>query len=397
MRSFWEMWESLRTIGGEPDGGTPRLAFSEADIRGRRYVLQCMEEAGLAAFIDGIGNVVGRRGSAPYVLAGSHTDTVPRGGDYDGIVGALAAIHLANTWPDHGRHGLIAVDWSSEESSRFGISTVGSRGALGELPFGAFDTHDAKGISLREAASHAFGYPDTAIWQMPVDEIAASIELHIEQGRELFDAGFPIGIVSGIAAPQRWTVTLSGKPDHTGSAAMSNRQDALCGAAELVLQVEATSRRLENVGLRTTVSRLVTHPGVSNIVPHHVELLIDVRVQSEKLCTGYERELDSQILRLSSERRLNGTRSIISKENPSELSKDLIESIRQAIVENNLPYKTMTSWPSHDSLVLSRHLPAGMIFVRNVSGVSHSPHEFCTRDDVNLGLAVFETTLRQFH
>ncbi len=397
MPSFWEMWETLSTIGCDVDGGTTRLAFSEADVKGRQYILHCMEQVGLASFIDGIGNVVGRFGGPPYVVIGSHTDTVPQGGNYDGIIGVLAGIHIAATWPRSARHGLIVVDWSSEESSRFGISTIGSRASLGELPSDTWLAHDSTATTLQAAAHAAFGYPDVAIWSVPTADVKASVELHIEQGRELADAKYPVASVLGIAAPQRWSVALSGKPDHTGSAAMGNRQDALCGAAEVVLMVEQTSRQMEVSGLRSTVSRLVTRPGVSNIVPHQVDLLIDVRAQSESLLRGYETALDEKLIQLHRERGLTGSRQIISAEGPSELSRDVVELIRQTIHSLGLPYRSMTSWPSHDSLVLSRHLPAGMIFVRNVSGVSHSPKEFCTRDDVDMGLQVLNTALRPFH
>lgn len=396
MPSFWDMWETLRAFGCDADGGTSRLAFSDADVKSRHYILQCMEEAHLTARIDGVGNVVGLRGSPPFVLVGSHTDTVPQGGNYDGIVGALAAIDVACRWTDTARHGLIVVDWSSEESSRFGISTIGSRAALGELVDTSWETSDRDGITLKKAAHQAYGYPKTRIWQVPTRDIRAAIELHIEQGHELLDARQSVAVVSGIAAPQRWAVALSGKPDHTGSAAMNSRHDALCGAAELVLMVEATSRQLEHQGLRTTVSRMVTHPGVSNIVPYQVELLIDVRAQSEVLRSAYERALEERLDQLRHTRGLKSIRTVISLEEPSELSRDVMDMIRQAAKTLGITCDPIISWPSHDSLALARHLPAGMIFVRNVSGVSHQSDEFCDAEDINLGIQLFEAALAHY-
>lgn len=397
MPKFWDMWESLSRIGLDPAGGTSRLAFSPSDANGRQRVQQWMTEAGLSAFVDGIGNVVGRRGKPPYLLVGSHTDTVPRGGNFDGIVGALAGIHLAQNWPVSARHGLLVVDWSCEESSRFGISTAGSRAAFGELSQDAWVTPDQDGTTLEVAAKRTYGLGEVPVWPAGDEEIAASLELHIEQGRELLEADVPIGVVHGIAAPQRWRVTLSGKPDHTGSAAMKSRTDALCAAAEVVLFVEHASRSLEEMGLRSTVARLAASPGVSNIVPHEADLLIDVRAQSETLRARYSAELTEKLSDITARRGVTAARSVVSDEEPSELAKDLIDTIQQAVDHWGLGNIRLTSWPSHDSLVISRHVPAGMIFVRNLSGVSHTPQEHCSHEDVDSGLRVLEAAAARFY
>lgn len=388
MEWFWTWWQRGRHYGYEPESGTTRLAFSPEDVGWRRELAKTWEEMGLEVTIDGIGNVVGRLGDPPYVLVGSHTDTVPHAGDFDGVLGVLAGMVVARRW-DGTRGGLLLVDWSCEESSRFGVGTVGSRAAVGDLTEDHLSAIDAHGTSLREAATDAFGYGSRPLFKIGQENIRAALELHIEQGKELVQLNVPVAVVSAIAAPQRWRLDLVGEANHSGSTAMADRRDALALAAAVVRYVEELSREWEVRGLRSTVANLEVKPGVANVVPAQARLLIDVRAQSGTVLSNYRDALHAFVDSESRKRRIGCTWTSVSEEQPGELDAQVRERIACVMKDLGFEAAAVPSWPSHDSLPLSRVVPAGMVFVRNMSGVSHHPGELPSAKDIAVGLQVF--------
>ena len=223
--------------------GVNRLAFTDADWEGRQYIIDCMNDAGLDVEIDGFGNVIGYKVGTnpdlPVVMVGSHTDSVPNGGNYDGVVGVLSAIEAVRSMIDDGfehEHTIAVVDFMCEESSRFGAATLGSKAMRGKLTLN--DLHrlvDTQGISLYDSLKERKLHPD-AIESMAYNRpVKAFIEMHIEQGKVLEHEQKQIGIVSGIAAPERFYVTIRGNADHSGATPMNLRHDALCGASKIIL------------------------------------------------------------------------------------------------------------------------------------------------------------------
>ncbi len=389
---FWTWWNQLKAYGSNSDGSLSRLAFSASDVASRRWLQQLWHQMGAESTIDSLGNVIGVTGKPPYVLISSHTDSVPHGGHYDGIIGVLGATWVLQQWSSQWG-GLMVVDWSSEESSRFGISTLGSRMACGQRSMN-WSRKDNQGITLGDAVQEAFG-PSRDVWQLPADQIAASLELHIEQGGVLADAQRPLAVVTAIAAPQRWTLTLKGEANHSGSTLMAHRQDALAAAAHLIGAIEAESRRLEPAGLHATVTDLHVMPGSANVIAGEAQLLVDIRAQSAQVLDGLTDNFPRWASQLATARGVALDAVPISQEQPGQLDERVQAKIAQQIAAGGIRECAVVSWPSHDSLPLSRQVPAGMIFVRNLSRVSHQPGEHIAAEDIDCGLEVLYRTAQQ--
>ena len=394
---FLSLWQKLQTFQTPDNGpGTTRLAFTDADQMSRRWIQEIWEDIGLSTHIDGVGNVVGTLGTPPYILIGSHTDTVPHGGNYDGILGLLAATAAAHDWLDLDR-GLMVVDWSSEESSRFGISTLGSRLAVGENQTSYWGTQDQSGMTLSEAVHQSYGYPDIPILNLCEYPIKAALELHIEQGTELQEHQCALGIVTAIAAPQRWSVIVDGQANHSAGTAMGRRTDALAAAAQLTLAIEALSTELESSGLRSTMTRLNVLPGAANVVPGQVIGLIDVRAQSQAVLSRYRKALNTTRHRIEEQRHVQIRLAKISGETPGALDPSLREIMQQVLEHRKVRWMHLPSWPSHDSLPLSRHVPSAMLLVRNPSGLSHNSEETLDAEDIQAALTAFYAIVVSVH
>ncbi|MCY0908269.1 MAG: hydantoinase/carbamoylase family amidase [Sulfobacillus thermotolerans] len=390
---FWTWAKTLSGFGQNADGSLSRLAFTVSDVASRRWLQELWVSMHADVHIDGIGNVIGRMGDPPYILLSSHTDSVPYGGHYDGVLGVLAATFVLSQWDVHWG-GLMVVDWSSEESSRFGMSTLGSRSACGEADTLDWHQTDKDGISLQDAAQKAFGYGSVPIWALPVSAIRAALELHIEQGTALAKAHQPLAVVTAIAAPQRWVIALRGQANHSGSTLMADRHDALAAAAWLITRIEAASARWESAGLHATVTAVEVDPGASNVIAGAVRLLLDIRAQSADVLSTFSQAFDKECQEVQTLRGVHIDRRILSQEQPGHLSPEIIEVLAGQLRARGMPPYMTTSWPSHDSLTLCRHVPTGMLFVRNMSGVSHQAGEAIDPQDIELGLGLYYQSVK---
>lgn len=392
---FQRLWRTLHTFNDAPEG-TTRIALTETDRRSRQWLKTLWEDRGLSTTIDGVGNVIGLLGSPPYVLLGSHTDTVPHGGSYDGILGVIAATVVATQWTARDQ-GLMLVDWSCEESSRFGISTLGSRLAVGEYRSTNFQAVDRAGMVLADALRDAYGYPGVPIAEVTCYPIKAALELHMEQGDELAARQAPVAIVTAIAAPQRWQVTVQGEANHSAATAMGRRLDALAALAELTLAIEALSRDFEAQGLRSTVTDITVSPGAANVIAGQATGLIDVRAQSRAVLDRYRQSLDGVCREIATRRGVHLDLSELSGEEPGNLDPAMMTCMEQVLTQHGIAPLRVPSWPSHDSLPLSRHLPVAMLFVRNPTGVSHNARESLNESDIDLALEVFYDVIVAIH
>ena len=386
-----------------PGEGINRLAFTDADWAGRQYIIDRMTDAGLFVEIDDFGNVIGykigKKPDLPAVMVGSHTDSVPNGGNYDGVVGVLSAIEVIRGMTDDGYehdHTIAVVSFMCEESGRFGNATLGSKAMRGELTLQ--DLHhlvDKQGISLYEALKGRNLNPDgieTMAYKRPVKSFT---EIHIEQGKVLEHEQKTIGIVTGIAAPERFYVTIRGNADHSGATPMNLRHDALCGASKIILGIEEIASMQEEPPVVGTVGVVEVTPGAMNVIPGAVKLGVDIRSIS-KVARNSVVTLVKEFIDITAEKRgLSYTIETIAQDHPVEMHPAMIREIEEAVKSVGIEYMTMPSGAGHDAMHWAEVVPTGMIFIPCRDGISHNPAEFAEMDDIVTGAAVLDKVLRK--
>ena len=386
-----------------PGEGINRLAFTDADWAGRQYIIDRMTDAGLSVEIDDFGNVIGykigKKADLPVVMVGSHTDSVPNGGNYDGVVGVLSAIEVIRGMTDDGYehdHTIAVVSFMCEESGRFGNATLGSKAMRGELTLQ--DLHrlvDKQGISLYEALKGRNLNPDgieTMAYKRPVKSFT---EIHIEQGKVLEHEQKTIGIVTGIAAPERFYVTIRGNADHSGATPMNLRHDALCGASKIILGIEEIASMQEEPPVVGTVGVVEVTPGAMNVIPGAVKLGVDIRSIS-KVARNSVVTLVKEFIDITAEKRgLSYTIETIAQDHPVEMHPAMIREIEEAVKSVGIEYMTMPSGAGHDAMHWAEAVPTGMIFIPCRDGISHNPAEFAEMDDIVTGAEVLDKVLRK--
>lgn len=386
-----------------PGEGINRLAFTDADWAGRQYIIDRMTDAGLSVEIDDFGNVIGykigKKPDLPAVMVGSHTDSVPNGGNYDGVVGVLSAIVVIRSMIDDGYehdHTIAVVSFMCEESGRFGNATLGSKAMRGELTLQ--DLHhlvDKQGISLYEALKGRNLNPDgieTMAYKRPVKSFT---EIHIEQGKVLEHEQKTIGIVTGIAAPERFYVTIRGNADHSGATPMNLRHDALCGASKIILGIEEIASMQEEPPVVGTVGVVEVTPGAMNVIPGAVKLGVDIRSIS-KVARNSVVTLVKEFIDITAEKRgLSYTIETIAQDHPVEMHPAMIREIEEAVKSVGVEYMTIPSGAGHDAMHWAEVVPTGMIFIPCRDGISHNPAEFAEMDDIITGADVLDKVLRK--
>src|SRR5690242_16468555 len=386
---------ALAEFGRNPQGGVSRVAYSDADKQGREYVLGLLRDAKLDVSIDAAGNLIGRRsgsasGLAP-ILIGSHIDSVPEGGNYDGVVGSMGAIEVAQTLAENNvtlRHPLEVVIFQNEEGG-----LIGSRAMDGELTEKELDLVSRSGKTIRDGIKFIGGDP-TRLNEVrrSKGDIAAYLELHIEQGGTLEAEKINIGVVEGIVGINWWDVTVEGFANHAGTTAMNNRQDALLAAARFI---EAVNRVVTSVPGRQvgTVGRINALPGAPNVIPGKVVLSLELRdLDAAKINLLYHK------IRAEAEAIANSSRTKfdfkeINVNIPAPTDPRIRAVIADAARELGLSTKLMPSGAGHDAQDMARLGPVGMIFIPSVGGISHSPREFSKPEDIANGANVLLHTL----
>jgi N-carbamoyl-L-amino-acid hydrolase len=385
----------LSAFGANPGGGVSRVAFSQADLDGRAYVRGLMQQAGLEVRVDTAGNLIGRRpGSteAPPILIGSHIDSVPGGGNYDGDVGVIGAIEVAQVLNESGtglRHPLEVVVFADEEGY-----LTGSRALIGKLGPEALRATSHSGLTIAEGIRALGGDPErlTEARRQPGD-LAAYVELHIEQGAILDDEGIDIGVVTGIVGIQWWEVIVTGEANHAGTTPMAKRRDALLAAAELILATNrvVTSEPGAQVG---TIGRIAAEPGAPNVVPGRVVMSLELRDLSAettgRLYRGIEAEAQAIAARSGTTIEFHNADADVVPAPTDDRMRDLIANAASNL---GLSHRAMPSGAGHDAQNLAQIAPAGMIFVPSVAGVSHSPREFTKPRDMANGADVLLHTV----
>ena len=386
---------ALSAFGKNPQGGVSRVAYSDADKQGREYVFGLMREAKLNVTIDAAGNLIGRRagteGSLAPLLIGSHVDSVPEGGNYDGVVGSIGAIEVAQTLAENNvvtRHPLEVVIFQNEEGG-----LIGSRAMDGELTEKELDLVSRSGKTIREGIKFIGGDPaKLGDVRRHKGEIAGYLELHIEQGGILESEKINIGVVEGIVGINWWDVTIEGFANHAGTTAMNNRQDALLAAAKFI---EAVNRVVTSVPGRQvgTVGRINALPGAPNVIPGKVVLSLELRdLDAAKINMLFERiQAEAQKIAVDSKTKFDFKE--INVNIPAPTDPRFRSLISDAARDLGLTTKLMPSGAGHDAQDMARLGPVGMIFVPSVGGISHSPREFSHPEDITNGANVLLHTL----
>lgn len=386
---------ALGAFGRNPQGGVTRLAYSQADLDARSYVTQLMHDAGLAVRVDAAGNIFGRRAgsdaAAAPILFGSHLDSVPEGGNYDGPVGTLGAVEVAQSLAEAGVftiHPLHVVVWENEEGGTWGSDLVTS-----EATDRALATIATSGKTIREGVALLGGDPSRLTSaRLRKGDVHAYIELHIEQGGNLDKSRTQIGVVEGIVGLREWNVTIEGVANHAGTTPMPDRHDAMLSAArftELVNRV-VTSEPGRQVG---TVGRIQAFPGAPNVIPGRVVCTLELRDLDDAKIQRLFDVVRAETLRIGA---LNGT-TFAFNEFVSHESAVCDARIRTAIgnAARGLGYSTMSlpSGAGHDAQNMARVGPMGMIFIPSVAGISHAPKEYSTPEAVARGADVLLATV----
>jgi hydantoinase/carbamoylase family amidase len=392
----------LARFNDDPDaGGITREVYTPTYAAALEWVAERMRAAGLEARLDAVGNLFGRwagaEPDAPIVLTGSHVDTTLNAGRYDGVLGVLGAIAAVRALRANGvapRRSIEVVAWAGEEP-RFGTGCVGSRAAAGELERADLDRlRDRKGVSMADALRQAGFDPDRlADARIDPATIHALVELHIEQGIVLETGGEQVGVVTAIAAPHDFRLTLRGAATHAGATPMELRRDALAGAAEAMLVIERLAQQSPSGTTVGTVGVLRARPGAINVVPGEVELDVDVR---DSDLAAREQVVDAIVTAagdIAQRRGLDVGVAPIVDDVPVQCDPLVVAAAEAACRELGLEFRTMTSGAYHDAMIMGRRVPVGMVFVPSAGGISHHPDEYTAPEDLERGVRVLAGTL----
>ena len=381
-------FRALQAFGRNDAGGLDRLAYSDADLDARAFVADRMRAAGMTVRVDGAGNLIGRvegSGGGPPWVIGSHIDSVPGGGHYDGQVGSMGALEVGRTIAEGPplTRPLDIMIFQNEEGGK-----TGSRALIGEVQPFELHLETASGYTIRDGIRRLGGDPDDlAGARMAPGSIAGFLELHVEQGGVLDAAGIPIGVVEGIVGIRRWTVTVTGTTNHAGTTPMDRRQDAMVAAARFITRVSERTRARPGTQV-ATVGRVQAVPGAPNVIPGRVELSLEIRDLAMETIDALRRDLDDEARRIGEE---TGTRFAfeefyVSRAAPT--TEPLRRHVESAATALGLESRRMPSGAGHDAQSMALLGPIGMVFVPSRGGVSHAPEEWTADAHVVAGADV---------
>jgi N-carbamoyl-L-amino-acid hydrolase len=395
------LWADVMALAEITDPARPytRRSFTPLFLEGRAWLAQRFAAAGLATRIDTAGNLIGRiegRNPALGVIAiGSHSDTVPSGGRFDGIAGVATGLEIvrvlreSGTWLDH---TIEIIDFLAEEPSEYGLSCVGSRGMTGALDRKMLDLAvEPGGETLRDALRRVGGNPDQ-LDQAKREDIRAFLELHIEQGIVLESRSLDVGIVTSIVGIRRMEVVFQGEADHAGTTPMALRHDALVAAAHTVVSVRRIAEQLATEGpdyFVATVGILAVDPSASNIVPGRCRLVIDARTTDPALTARFVEAIDREsALHAATAGVTRASFKTLSDGPPVACDSNLRSALRQGTRDLGLGEMDLPSGAGHDAAFMSRIAPSAMVFVPCRKGKSHAPEEWADCEAIAAGAAV---------
>lgn len=389
-KRFERNFNAISEFGALKGGGLTRLAFSKEDLEARKFLINLIEKNGFKLKIDNVGNIFaiyddGCEADAKPVCVGSHIDSVPNGGFYDGTLGVMAGLEALTAIKEAGiklKRPLWLINFSCEESSRFKTATIGSKIISGKLSEQRLhELKDEDGISLFEAMSSAGFKPqnlDEAI--LKENSLHAYLELHIEQGPVLERSAISVGVVSGIAAPIRFEITIQGKADHSGATPMNMRSDALLAASHIIIAANKFAKNKKTAV--ATVGYVHAKPGVLNVVPGEARLGVDLRDIDKASLEELNLELRNFVGELSRELKFSYEIRELSSDEPVKLSKHAINLLEDEAKKLGVKTLTLPSGAGHDAMNLTKLASSdGMLFIPCVDGISHNIAEAINFED----------------
>jgi N-carbamoyl-L-amino-acid hydrolase len=394
------LWNDVMSLAiiTDPERPYTRRSFSPLFLEGRAWLAKRLSEAGLTVRIDSAGNLIGRlEGNNPtlgVIAVGSHSDTVPSGGRFDGIAGIATGLEVVRSLCDAGvqlEHTIEVIDFLAEEPSEYGLSCVGSRGMAGALDAGMLDMTEPGGETLRDALRRVGGDPDR-LDQAKRDDVKAFLELHIEQGIVLESKSLDVGIVTSIVGIRRIEIVFVGAADHAGTTPMMLRHDALVAAANTVASVRRIAEQLsaETSGyFVATVGILAVEPGASNVIPGRCRLVIDARTTDPSLTLRFVEAVERDSAEHAAAARVTRAPVItLSDGSPVACDPTLRVVLRQGARDLDLSETDLPSGAGHDAAFMSRICPSAMVFVPCLKGKSHAPEEWSGREAIAAGASV---------
>ncbi len=383
-----ESMEALGRIGATAKGGLNRVALTDDDRRGRDLLVRWMREAGLTVTVDQMGNIFGQRAGGdgrPPVLMGSHADSVPTGGKYDGQLGVLCALETIRTLNDRKietRHPVAMAIFTNEEGARFQPAMIGSGVMAGKIPLeDAYNARDRDGLRLGDELER-IGYlgPEPCIPR----PLRAYLELHIEQGPILEEERLPVGVVEGIVAIAWSRVTLTGVQDHAGPTPMRIRHDALVAAADIIRGVREVPRKIGG-DMVSTVGRLDVAPNIPNAIPGRVSMSIDLRAPDEHHITRGLGLVDRIVKEAAKAEGVSYQLEHYWRVPRTRFALEVVDAIEAAVRSLGCGHRRILSGAGHDAQYMAAICPTGMIFVPSRDGRSHCEEEFTPMDDIEHG------------
>lgn len=399
---LWQRLMTMAQIGATPKGGVCRVALTEEDRRGRDLFIQWCREANCTISIDQMGNIFARRADSglslglslglsddlPPVLAGSHLDSQPTGGKFDGVYGVLAALEVVETLNDQQIQTtapLEIVSWTNEEGARFAPAMIASGVFAGvfDLAYG-WSRKDGEGHSLGEALQQIGYMGDAPMGNRP---IKAAFELHIEQGPILESEGKAVGIVTGVQGIRWYELTIEGKEAHAGPTPMSHRRDPVQGMIPILRRIYELATKNAPHG-RATIGNIQAEPGVINTVPSRLTIQVDLRHPEAAVLDEMHSALQQIVSSECAARELNGQVNQIWYSPPVAFDPNCITAVREAAKTVGTPAMEIVSGAGHDAVYLARVAPTSMIFIPCENGLSHNELENATKEDVIAGANV---------
>jgi len=395
--------DQLSKINLTENFGSNRPGYSEGEQAAKKLVAKWMEEAGLTVKFDGAGNVIGRLAGKdddlPAILTGSHVDSVPNGGHFDGVLGVISALEVVEAWKASGytpEKPLEIIVFADEEGARFNSGLTGSEAIMNVYDMEQLlQKKDTAGQTFAEVlASNELSIESYQAAARNVDEMEMFVELHIEQGARLEEKGLPVGVVSGIAGPSWLQFTFIGKADHAGNTPMPNRQDALVAASEFIQKVSKLPEQINDSAV-ATVGKLKVSPNGVNVIPGEVELYVDIRDIYEET----RDELIDRIVATGEEVAQNHEVIVKHVENtrvkPIPIAEENQQLLAETLKEFAIEPSYIPSGAGHDAMVLGLKIPVAMIFVRSKAGISHHPDEWTSLADCVIGVRVLKAFIEK--
>jgi len=393
--------EALGSISEAEPPVVTRIVFTPADLKARAWMKSRCEEAGLTLRQDAIGNTFARwngsNPSAPVVGTGSHIDAIPNAGKYDGVVGVLGGLEAIRALQRAGFHPTRSIEllvFTAEEPTRFGIGCLGSRLLSGTLSSDAARRlTDKSGATVEEVRRQAGMPSELEQVKLPAGYYQAFVELHIEQGPLLDREKIPLGVVTQIAAPASFRISLEGAGGHAGGVFMLDRRDALCAAAELILAIETAARTSGAADTVATVGICEVFPGAVNSIPSRVHLSADIRDTDLQRRDAVIQSMQQAIQAISSQRQVSIDTELLNADAPAASAPEIVEALSESCRKHQLSFLPMASRAYHDSLFMSRIAPVAMLFIPCRNGYSHRPDEYASPEDIARGVLVLAETL----